>query len=304
MTRKPVPLFIIAVFCCGAVTSAFGLEIEGNFQLANLGFTQSRDEADARYSGSDYFWGGALSLRKDISNNIQFEAALARDLIMGNSLSALVQYKSDYVRAGMGPYLGLFNSPSINLKSGISTLLGLELPGVVFISLRTNSSLGGQSSDTRDYFAQSNTVLLGFYMGDFGIATLGLTYEQLNSSQKDIPLTDSLTVYSLDMKFFEKNVPYRLDFSFSYQALLRQYDDGGANPEHGLDSLIFGAGLDMLFTPEFALTLAVRASIYAFGTGVLSGMSDLGIAPFLFQASAGFRVTLPDDSAPAGQSQR
>ena len=301
MTRKFVPLFIIAVFSLGAVSSAFALEIEGSFQLGNLGFTQNRDSTDSSFTGSSYFWGGALSLRRDLAPNFQIEAALARDQIMGNSLSALLQYKSDYVRAGMGPYLGLFNSPSVSLKSGISTLLGLELPGVVFISLRTNSSLGGQSS-TKDYFAQSNTVLLGFYMGNFGIATLGLTYEQLNSSQEDVPFTDSLTVYSFDMKFFEKNVPYRLDFNISYQVLHREYNFIIDTVDHGLDSLIAGAGVDVLFTPEFALTLAVRASVYSFGTDVLSGVSDLGVVPLLFQASIGFRITLPDASPPAAQS--
>jgi hypothetical protein len=286
--------FIVAALICGAASSASGLDIEGSFQLGNLGFTPDRASTDATYTGADPFWGGSVSLRQDISSSIQVEAALRRDLIVGNSISAVLQYKSEYFRVAMGPYLGLLNSTSNILKAGISTLLGAEFPGVAFLTLRTDSSLGGQASTNGDYFAQSNGVLLGFYIRDSAICTFGLSYEQFASTQGDSELVDSLMVYSFDVKVFEKNVPYRLDFNAAYQVLLRQYVGSAAL---GLGSVIVGTGIDLVFTPAFALILGFRTSVWTQGTGGLSSFSDVGFSPFLFEGSAGFRVTLADVAA-------
>ena len=302
MTKKPIFSIIFAVLLCGAASSAGGLEIEGRFQLGNLGFSPARGSTDATFAGSDYFWGGSLFLSQNFSSSIQIDAALNRDLIVGNSLSALFQYKTDYFRVGIGPYLGLLNSSSTILKPGISTLLRAEFPGVAFVSLRTDGSLGGQASTEGDYFAQSNEILLGFYVSDSAICAFGLSYKQLSSNQGATTLVDSLTAYSFDVKVFEKNVPYRLDFNFAYQVLLRQYIDNATNPSHGLGSVIAGAGIDIDITRAFALTFGFRTSVLTLGTGVLSGISDIGFSPFLFQGSVGFRIVLSDSEAPAEQS--
>jgi hypothetical protein len=300
-----IPAVITALFC-GAAPFAGALEIDGNFLLGNLGFAPTRVSTDATFAGSDYFWGGSLSLREDLSSNVRIEAALLRDLITGNSISAMFQYKTSWIRVGMGPSIGLLNFPSSVLrsgsvlKSGISTLIGIEVPGAVFASLRTDISLGGLANTTGDYSAQSNQLLFGFYAGNFAICTFGLLYEQFDSVTSTSALTDSLTAYSFDVKVFEKNVPYRLDFNFAYQTLQRQYQIEGVS--HGLSSVIAGTGIDLIFTPEFTFTLAFRTSVWTIGTGVLSGLSDLGFTPLLFQGSAGFRVTLPDDAASTGTS--
>jgi hypothetical protein len=277
---------ITAALICGAATSAGGLEIEGSFQLGNLGITPA---TVTTYTGADFFWGGHLSLRQDLSNSLQFEAALQRDPIVGNSVSALLQYKSDYLRVGVGPYLGLLNSRANTLNSGISTLLGVEIPGVAFLTLRTDSSLAGAN-----YFAQSNEIDLGFYIRDSAICSLGVLYQQ--SASAESVLAETLTSYFFDVKVFEKNVPYRLDFSFAYQVL------DGLNPlgTLGVGSVIVGAGIDLLFSESFALTLGFRTSVYSFEPNNPAGPTDIGFSPLLFQGSAGFRVTLADAPA-AGQ---
>jgi hypothetical protein len=284
---------MVMALICGAASSASGTDIEGSFQLGNLGFTPTRASTDATFTGADAFWAGSLSFRRDISSSIQVEAALRRDLIVGNSISAVLQYKSDYFRVAMGPYLGLLNSASNILKSGITTLLGAEIPGVAFITLRTDSSLGGQASTNGDYFAQSNGITLGFYIRDSAICSFGLSYQQMASTPGDTELVDSLMVYSFDVRVFEKNVPYRLDFNAAYQVLSRQYVGISSV---GLGSVILGTGIDLIFTPSFALILGFRTSVWTLGTGALSSLSGVGFAPFLFEGSAGFRVTLSDDA--------
>jgi hypothetical protein len=164
---------------------------------------------------------------------------------------------------------------------------------VLFLTLRTDSSLGGQATTSGDYFAQANQILLGFYIKDTAICSLGLLYEQFSSTPGAMLIVDSLTAYSFDVKVFEKNVPYRLDFNFAYQTLQRQYVGGNT---HALGSIIAGAGIDFLITKAFALTLDFRSSVYSFGTS-FPNLQDIGFSPFIFQASAGFRVVLADASS-------
>ena len=192
----------------------------------------------------------------------------------------------------LGPYLGLAGAVPNILKPGISALLGAQLPGIAFLTLRTDIAQGGQAADA--FAAQNSDIILGFYVRDSAICSFGVSYDQLSSVPSGTQQVDSLTAYTFDVEVFEKNVPYRLDFNFAYQVLLRQYLDGAANPEHGLDSVVAGVGVDVLVTPSVVLLLGFRASVWTLGTGALSGLSDIGFAPFLFQASAGFRVTLGD----------
>jgi hypothetical protein len=301
MTRRLAVPTIVAALLCSTALSAGGLDIEGSFQLGNIGFTPARASTDATYAGADYFAGANLSLRQDMGSGIRIEAAAERDLITGDSFSAMLQYKAEYFRIGLGPYLGLVNSTPNFLRPGLSTLLGVEYPGVVFLTLRTDNSQGTQATTADVSSAQNNEIRLGFYVRDSAICSLGFSYAQFASIQGGTQQVDSLTAYTFDVKVFEKNVPYRLDFNFAYQVLLRQYLDGITNPSHGLNSVMAGLGVDVVISPSFALLFGFRTSVWSFGTGVLSGLSDIGFSPFLFQASTGFRVTLGNTADSAGQ---
>ncbi len=285
-----------ALLCCVPASLAGALEIDGSFQLGNLGFSADRASTDSTLPGAAYLWAGTLSVSANVANNIQILAELQRDLVAGNTVSALFQYTTDYFRVGMGPYLGLFNSPATVLKSGISTLVGLAVPGKAFVTLRTDSSLGGQAGvSAGGYYAESDDLRFGFYAADAAICTIGLVYKQLSLPQT----VDSLTAYSFDVKVFQKNIPFRLDFNLAYETLARQYLDGASNPTHGLASFIVGAGIDLVLSDTFFLSLGFQSSVVTLGSGVLAGQSAFGFAPLLFQASAGFGITLPDSSGTA-----
>jgi hypothetical protein len=300
MTRRSALSLVCLVLLSGAAPLAGGLEIIGDFQLGNIGFAATRASTDATLPGSDWFWGGFLSVREDLSSNIKIDALLQRDQIAGNTVSALFQYTAEFFRVGMGPYLGLLNSPTAILKSGVTTLVGLEIPGKAFVSLRTDSSVGGQTGAANGYVAENDILRLGFYVGDAAICTLGMTFKQLSATSGTTEVVDSLTDYSFDVKFYEKNVPFRLDFVFAWQVLQRQYIDGASEATHGLGSLIAGAGIDLIFSSTFALTLDFSTSLWSVGSDVLAGQSAAGFAPFLFQASAGFELTLPSSAGPEG----
>src|SRR5512147_2913356 len=130
MARKPVLSIMCAALFCSAALSVHALDIEGSVQLGNVGFAAARAATDGTYTGADYFAGGYLSLHHDMPGGIRIEAALQRDLITGNTFGALLQYRSEYFRVGLGPSIGIVESSPNILRPGIAALLGVEYPGV------------------------------------------------------------------------------------------------------------------------------------------------------------------------------
>ena len=272
------------------------LDINGTFGLGNIGFAVDRAAADTTYTGTPLFWDGSITLSQNISDTFYIEGGFIRDPILRNYASTLLQYRTDYVTVGMGALLGMFNSWTPLVKSGVSIYFRLEVPGAIFLSFRSDNSLRGSLFDTGDYTQSNSALSLGFSVLN-AICTLGLDYKEFAVNSSGVIVIDSLTDYSLLVEMFKKNIPFRLSLSFSYQYLLKNYTDGLTNPAAGLNSLIAGLRMDFIFSRSFSLFLDSENALYSWGAGQLTGVSILPFAPYLFRAHAGFTISL---GAPAG----
>jgi hypothetical protein len=291
MQSKKALLFSIVTFFMLSVFSAGSLEIGGVFQLGTLGFQPTRDQSDTSYSGADFLYGGSVYMRTDIADRFQVEAGFEKDLLLRNVLYTLLQYRMDYFSLGVGMFLGLFNSGGSTLNSGISTSVSLELPGVAFVSLRSDNSLADRLSESGDFSQQRIDLSVGFYVKN-AICSLNLStkeYSELGS----IEVVDRLTRYSFKADIYQKNIPFRLVLSFAYQMLGKKYLDGVNNPNHGLNSLLFGTELDLVLGPRLLLMCGIENDLFTFGTGELAGHTYVGFEPYLFQAYTGFRLNFP-----------
>jgi hypothetical protein len=278
-------LFLLSSFSAGS------LEIGGIFKLGNLGFQSDRDINDTSFGGVDFLYGGSAYMRLDVANRFQVEAGFERDLILRNVLYTLLQYRMDYFSLGVGMFMGLFNSVGSTLNSGISTSVSLELPGVAFVSLRSDNSLADRLSESGDFSQQRIDLSVGFYAKN-AICSLNLStkeYAELGSFE----VIDRLTRYSFKADIYQKNIPFRLVVSFAYQLLGKKYLDGVTNPNHGLNSLLLGTELDLVLGSRLLLMFGIESNLFSFGTGELADNTILGFEPFLFQAYAGFRLNFP-----------
>lgn len=109
------------------------LEVGGLVQAGNLAFTTDRVPADTSFGGDDYFFGGTLRLAHRFSQNLSLEGGFYRDFILRNVVYSLLTYRLDYISLGVGPFFGTFNAAGTVLKSGITTSVRLELPGIIFV---------------------------------------------------------------------------------------------------------------------------------------------------------------------------
>ena len=266
------------------------VEVGGAFRFDNLGFATDRAASDATYSGLDYYWGGELHLTHELSDSLSLEAGFRKDDILRLLAYSVFEYRLDYFRLGLGTFLGAFNSTSQLLQSGITTSIGLEIPGIVFVTFRSDNSIGGRLVDIGDYIQERSEVSLGFYVPNV-ICSLNVESKSFTQTQAAGESVDSLTVYSFKTDIHQKNLPFRVLLSFGYQSLAKKLIDGSASPPTStLNSIILGTELDVNVSRPLMLTFSLDSSIYSFGQDQLLGVSNPGPAGYLFRATAGFSL--------------
>jgi hypothetical protein len=285
--KAALMLSIASALLLLSALSAGSLEIGGVFQMGNLGFQPDRPESDTTFSVTDFLYGGSLYMRIDIPERFRVEAGYRRDLILRNVLYSLLEYRVDYFSLGVGMFVGFFNSGGSALNSGITTSIRLELPGVVFVSVRSDNSLTGSLSESGDFSQQLIDLAVGFYAKN-AICSLILSSKQYSEMQGSTEIIDHLIRYSFKADIFQKNVPFRLVLTIAYQTLDKKFTAGPT--DHGLNSVLLGTELDFSLGPRLELFLGVDNNLFTLGAGKLSGISYAGFVPYLFQAYTGFRL--------------
>jgi hypothetical protein len=296
--KKALIFSLVTSLLLLSALSAGSLEIGGVFQLGNLGFQSDRPESATSVSETDFLYGGSLYVRTDILDRFEVEAGFRRDFILRNVLYSLLEYRVDYFSLGVGMFAGFFNSGGSTLNSGIIASVKLELPGVVFVSLRSDNSLTGSLSEGGDFSQRLIDLAVGFYAKN-AICSLILSSKQYSEMQGGAEIIDHLIKYAFKADIFQKNVPFRLVLTFAYQALDKSYSPGPI--DHGLNSVLLGTELDLSLGPRLELFLGFDNSLFTFGTGQLSAISYTGFAPYLFQAYTGFRLNF---ERPAGKDRQ
>ena len=283
--RTSVRILAATAFVLLFAGTASALEIGTQAWVGNLGFSQTRGVTDASFPGTDYFWGWGLSASQSITDNLSFEADIRSDPILRNVSYALFTYRDGGLSIGIGPLFGFFNDTTTIIKTGISAAIRLEAPGVAFISFRSDSSISGELLQAGDYLQGRNEISTGFYVPN-AICTLSLVTSRFEQKQSADTVIDNLTVYAFSTDVYQKNVPYRVILTFSYQDLSRSFVTAATTST--LDSIVVGAEIDFTLARSVTLQTGFDGAVYSFGLGNLVGSP----ANFLFRANAGVRVAV------------
>lgn len=286
--RKAFTAIVLLLLFATAAASALDLGVQT--WAGNLGFKTDRSSSDTRLPGGAYFWGVSVFGTQPVMDNVQVEAGFYSDPILRNTTRTIFTYNAKFLTVGIGPIFGLFNDLGTPVKSGLSAAVRLEYPGVVFVSLRSDASLGGSLTQTGDYAQELTEITLGFYVPN-AICTLQLStrsFEQKTSSEN---VTDALTEYAFATEIFKKNVPYRVRLWLAYQDLSRSYVSDTTTTAT-LGSVILGTQVELALPGSLTLNAGLEGTVYSFGLDSLSG----GDSAFLFRTYAGVKVNL--DSLP------
>ncbi len=273
-----------------STAAAAGLDLGVDGWLGNLGFRTDRAITDTTLPGADYFWGLSVYGSQAITDAIGFETGFDGDPVLRNIAYTLFSYNQKILSVGIGPFFGFFNDTSTLLKSGISTAVRLEIPGIAFISFRSDSSIGGELIQVGDYLQSRSDIAIGVYLPNV-ICSVFVNSRSFDQKTATADVIDSLTEYGLQTDIYQKNVPYRLLLTFSYQSLSRAFV-AATTTTATLDSLILGLQITATLPGSVSLHAGVEGNVYSFGVGSLVGSAT----NFLFRSYAGVKVSL--DSIP------
>jgi hypothetical protein len=286
--------FFLAASCAAFIAlgagSGFALDLGAQMWIGNLGFRADRAVSDVSFPGQDYFWGLSLYGTQRISDTLGFETGFYADPVLRNISYTLFSYNQKVLSVGIGPFFGFFNDWNTLLKSGISTEVRLELPGIVFLGFRSDSSIGGELVETGDYLQARSDISFGFYVPN-AICTLSLESRKFEQKTTAAKVIDSLTEYTFSTDIFQKNVPYRLIVSFAYQSLSKSVI-AATTTATVLNSLVIGTEVDITLAESLLLQTGLIGTVYSFGTGTLVGSAG----SLLFRAFTGIKMST--DSLP------
>lgn len=291
--KKILITMILAAF---VVIPVFAAETGGSFTIGNNNLT-SEVMTDSEFEGTEFLWGGSLYWLNEASDQSGIEVGFTTDPIMRNLGYTNFYYNEDLFSIEVGPFFGLFNTAESLIKSGISTAVRINLPGIAFAEFSTQSTIGGNLTSDGDYIQEASSLSAGFYVYN-AICTLMLDTKSF--SYKDATLgtvVEDFTEYAFVADLFQKNVPYTAKIKLAYQTRVRTIE---TTDIQSLNSVVLGTDFSIEPLEFLSIFLGIESSLYSFGyiedtvasTQELLTFSDAFPGNFLFNATIGCSVDL------------
>jgi len=284
------------LFVITFLISASGMEISTLFHISDISFDKKDTSTVSSLSTTTYPWGISIFGTDSISEDMRIKAGVFYDPVLRYTTYTLFEYQHEFFKLGVGPFFGSFNTPGTILKSGISTSVRIELPGIVYASLKADSSIGSRFVKVGDYIQEYNKISVGYYIPN-AICSVDLTSKSFVTKQAtNLEVDDSFTEYAFKVDMFQKNVSFRALLSFAYQTLTRTYLDTSMSISHEnkLNSLILGTDFSFKLNDGLSLITNLESNIYSFGyndTTVLN-MATTWPENFLFRITTGVSIDL------------
>jgi len=264
--------------------SALDISLQGS--LGNMAFDTSRSTAlsDTNLAFTEQlYWTGTAKVEQAIADSGTFNILFNRDPILRNSLYTTIAYDTGYAKITVGPFFGLFNSPSSMISSGLSTTLTMTLPGLIYGTFRSDTTIGAGITVPGDYVQQRSEMAVGLW-GPNTLTSVRLSTKTF-TLKKTATLTtvDSVTNYDWVTEVFKKNVPYTAIVTLGYQSLKRSYIDASTSSDE-LAAFMIGIETSFRFSDSFKILGGGKAPMYAWGIGNLKSPASTVI---LYEASLG-----------------
>ena len=274
----------------GFVLPAFALDISLEGSLGNMAFNTSRNTAlsDGNLPFTEQLYvSGTAKIEQQIADNAHFAVFFNRDPILRNSLFTTVSFDTGYAKIAVGPFFGLFNTPASFITSGLSTTLTMTLPGVLYGTFRSDTTIGAGITVPGDYVQQRSEMAFGIWgpntLTSFRLSTKTFTLKQT----ANLTTVDSVTNYDMVTEVFKKNVPYTAIITLGYQSLKRSYISTSISTDE-LASLMIGMNASFRFSDAFKIMGGARSPLYAWGVGSLKSPTATAV---LYEGSIGIVIS-------------
>ncbi len=293
MTKKPSRAFALSLVAAVAMLAPFhaaAMDIEVGGFFGNLGLPWTTTIPAGQYPNDLWLYGGRVAFTEQLNTGLSFMAEYETDPVLRNVVRGIISYETGIVSISAGPMVGIFNSVTKPLKTGIDIGFKLELAGLAFFSATVESSMG--MATTGGYFQDLTELAAGWNVRN-AICSLSMTTRQYTDILASGTVSNESTDYLFAVDVYKKGAPYRMLAELGYRAMTKTYADATVD---GLGAVVLGAQVSAQLNPVFAIVAGLDSGVYVFG---LEQMAGRGPAPasFMFQGTLGVVVRLPGSQA-------
>lgn len=258
-----------------------------SYRIENLAFPPTRAVDESDFTGTDVLWGISLSGSRQLLENIILEAGFTSDTVVRNILYALIHYQQGALQVGVGPFFGFFNTTGVFLQSGISTRVKIELPGILFLTIDGDNTIGGKLFQVGDYMQERNEIALGSFL--WGVPfSLGVSSKRFTQkSDEDTNIIDGLNEYIARITFSQPVANFSFIFSLSYRIFHRSFDLESATTKHAINTVVIGASLETSMSDSIIFLGGFESTPFLWGQDYMSGYSQLVPLGYFFRLHIG-----------------
>ena len=273
--------FLVVVILLAGKLFALDLTIIGG--AGNFSFDTSSESAigDGTFKGSFYPL-GLISIEDQITDTFGYTAKAQRDPVIRNVLSCEMTIDAGLLQLSVGPLFSVFNSRDTFIRPGVSTSLGVEFPGILFINFSGGATFG--SSFENDYGLETSRIALGFWLPNL-LNTFSVTTSKFNEKLDSGFVQDELFRAAYRADIHAKNVPFTISIEMGYESLKRAY---GSSDEDMIRAVFLGFETNITVKPHFVFILGAETPIFVWGKDPLESAKNR----LFFRAFTGFKWTL------------
>lgn len=287
MKRIILYLFLLAMSSLMMV-DALDLTVSGGY--GNFLFDSSRTsslQSESKAFSEQSFILASLGAQETVAETTKITILYERDPILRNILYTSLLYDLGFATVQVGPYFGLFNTANLQITPGLSMSLQVGIPGLVFGTFRSDTTLGTGLQVAGDYVQQKSE--LGLWIWGNQILTKFIIQTRSFSEQKTASLIikDEQTRYLLVADIFKKNVPYQMTTTIGYLTMSRSYITTTTDTDT-IGAIILGLDGSAKINSQLRLFGIFEMPLYCWGIGGLKSPADTA---FFYQLTAGCVVS-------------
>ncbi len=284
--RRVYLILLLPLLVSGLPLFALDFSVEALF--GNIGFPWAADTpvSGANFPSTIWNYGAKVSIADTLAENFRIETVYETDPLLRNIVRSIFSYETGILSISVGPILGVFNSLATPIKGGISAGIRIDAPGILYASMRTESSIGAGLLTAGDFMQESGEIAAGFYVFNAICTGSMATKRYYKTITAGNILVDASALYKFSVDVFSKSAPYRVKVAIGYQDISRTYPDASVDR---LGMVIAETKISADISKAVGIVAQFGASLYNIGLENLSGRSPLSTS-LLFQSGLGMTI--------------
>jgi hypothetical protein len=195
-----------------------------------------------------------------ISDNLNLTFTVENDPILLTRVLPLLNFSYNLIELRIGPFIGLSDIQAVNANPGISMALDINAAGIVFGSLRYDSSIDGGSLIPRNYAQEMWEIKAGLWT-PFSVFSIGAQNRSFLEEQGPEIHSNKWTRYTFSMDIYRKNSPrtFRIDMGMQE---LRWMPYNGMEDSFAYNMFFMGMEFQWQVSYLFKITIGAESSVY------------------------------------------